>query len=447
MTFDVKNINSATISATFEISKDELAKQVQIQTNKVAKTAKIAGFRVGKVPAYLIQSRFGESIQNEARNALLQDGLKKVLADLQNEGKKNIGEPFIKQVTEDVSPEIALKIETNIALIPEFSLDKLDSCIPTFSLDPIKEEEINARLDDIVKSNHILVDVTEDRALQNDDVALFDFEGFVNNKAFEGGKGENFELHIGSKQFIPGFEEGMIGLKKGEQRDINVTFPSDYNAKHLAGKNAVFKIKLHAIKQKQDAKLDDELAKKLLPNIADATVANLKDEVKNNLQNEAKNKLYNETLKPKLIENILSNITFDLPQSIIEQEIDILLRNSLNALNENEAKQLTDLRDSDPEAFNKDIEKRREAFRQDASNSVQLTFIIDAFAKQEKVQISDQDLFNTIYYEAIMSGQNPNELLERYKQNGLLPALKMAILEDRILHILLDKNAPKSSEN
>ncbi len=252
-----------------------------------------------------------------------------------------------------------------------------------------------------------LNEITQERTLQKDDTAQIDFEGFVDGKAFEGGKGENFNLAIGSNQFIPGFEDALIGMKKGEKRTIKVTFPEQYQAKHLAGKEASFDVTLHKIKEQ--------------------------------LEMEQKTEIYNKELKEKLVEILLKNISFDLPDLIVEQEMDILFRNALSQLKPEEFDKIKNNQDED--------KKQRETHKDEARKSVQITFIMDALAKKYNIAINDNEVLQTIYYEAMMMGQDPKATLEHYQKNNLVPAIKMTMLEDRVLHYLLDKKFEESKAN
>ncbi|MCF6201522.1 MAG: trigger factor, partial [Hydrogenimonas sp.] len=239
-------------------------------------------------------------------------------------------------------------------------------------------------------------------------------------------------------QFIPGFEEQMKGMKKGEQKRIKVTFPEDYGNKDLAGKEVEFDIKLHDIKAKQPVKIDDELAKKLLPGDEEATLEKLEKEVKEQIRSEKLSKIYNEELKPKLVEALVEKFTFDLPQSVVEQEIEMALRNKVQQMNEEE---LEELRNSEEK-----VKELRESLREDAQKSVKATFIIDALARKEGVDVSEQEMMQTIYYEALSMGQDPQQTFEYYQKQNLLPAIKMAMIEDRLLTKLLNDKNEKSED-
>ncbi|RXK08756.1 trigger factor, partial [Halarcobacter bivalviorum] len=155
--------------------------------------------------------------------------------------------------------------------------------------------------------------------VKDGDFAVIDFEGFVDGVAFEGGKAEKYPLQVGTGSFIPGFEDQVIGMKYEEEKDVVVTFPKEYQAKDLAGKEAVFKVKLHEIQERKAGEITDEFAKQMLPNEKDATVDTLRDRIKEQMVAGEKATYYREDLKPKFIENLVKNINFALPKTVVEQ--------------------------------------------------------------------------------------------------------------------------------
>lgn len=427
MNLKTNKINSANVIASGTIALKDLENKIVKIATKLSKTLKIDGFRKGKVPLALVRSRYQDNIKQDAQREAVQDMLQAALKELNIAAQQVIGDPIITKFNENAEN---IDVEIKISLIPEINLDNIEQCIPEVKLPKITQKDIDARAEDIAKREAPLINAAKTKKLENGDSAVFDFEGFIDNKAFEGGKAENFELVIGSGQFIPGFEDSMLGMKAGEEKDIKVTFPENYQAKHLASKEAVFKIKLHAIKVRDKVELNDDLAKKFMPQNPEATLKDFMAEVEKQLQFEAKTKLYNEELKEKLVENFLKNILFDLPDLIVEQEMDLLFRNSLGTLSAEELKVIQ-------ESVEKAKEKR-ESFRDDAQKSVRVTFIVDSLAKQKEIVVQDNEVFQTLYYEAMMMGQNPEEVIEYYKNNNLFPAIKMAMIEDRVLHHLLD---------
>lgn len=433
MNLQTKRLDSANAVVSGVISQDVLEQKTQDVIKKIAKSVKIDGFRKGKVPAHLIQSRYKDQIDKDSKQEAVQDLLQAGLKDLGIEPQAMLGNPLISKFE---SKDNTIDVEIKISTTPEFSLDKVEGYVPEVKLKSVSAKEIDERLAEIAKSRAPLSEVTQDRALQKDDTAVIDFEGFVDGKAFDGGKAQNFNLTIGSNQFIPGFEDALVGMKKGEKRDIKVTFPKDYQAAHLAGKPATFAITLHKIMQKDAVAIDEAFAKSMLGQ--DATLESLKDAIKEQLEMEHKTDLYNKELKETLLQALLKEITFDLPELIVEQEMDILFRNALNTMSKEEF-----------EALKNDEQKarqKRDSFKEDAKKSVQITFIMDALARKHNIVIQDNEALQTIYYEAMMMGQDPRAAIEYYQKNNLLPAIKMAMIEDRVLTFLLDSKLESNTD-
>ncbi len=433
MNFTTKRTNNANAIVNGSIALSKLEEKFDKVIKKIAQSVKIDGFRKGKVPAQVIKARYKDQVEQDAQQEAIQDLLDLALKELNVAPNSLIGNPMILKFDKN---EDKIDLEIKISITPSFETDNVEKYVPEVKLKAVTKAQIDERLAEIAKSRAPLSEITENRALAKDDTANIDFEGFVDGKAFEGGKGENFNLVIGSNQFIPGFEDALIGMKKGEKRSIDVTFPENYQAAHLAGKKAKFDVTLHKILQKDSTKIDDEFAKSIAG--AESSLESLKDMVKEQLEMEQKTELYNKELKEKLVEALLKNISFDLPELIVEQEMDILFRNALSQLAPEEIEKMKNNQE--------EAKKVRETHRDEACKSVQITFIMDKLAKQYNIVIQDNEVLQTIYYEAMMMGQNPKEVLEYYQQNNLVPAIKMTMIEDRVLHYLLDEKFAKSKE-
>ncbi|RDU55250.1 trigger factor [Helicobacter sp. MIT 00-7814] len=432
-TINTQKHNSANASVSGNISKKTLEEKIEGVIKKIAKNIKLDGFRKGKVPKNLIQSRYKEQIEQDSKQEAIQDLLTEGAKKLGISHTQILGNPAITKFEEK---DGQIDVEIKISLTPEFSVDKALSCVPEVKLPAVSKKQIDERLEEIAKSRAPLKEMPKTHALVKDDVATIDFEGFIDGKAFEGGKGENYNLSIGSNQFIPGFEDSLIGMKTGENKTIKVTFPKDYNAAHLAGKEAEFKVSVHKISQKELPKIDDAFAKSVLGD--SGTLEGLKDAIKEQLEVENKTNAYNKELKEKLLNALIKEISFDLPELIVEQEMDILFRNALNAIAPEEFEEIKN--------DEKKAKAKRDSFKEEAQKSVQVTFIMDALAKKNNIAISDNEVLQTIYYESMMMGQDPKAMMEYYKANNLLPAIKMAMVEDRVLNFLLDSKLEDSKK-
>ena len=423
-----KRVDNANAKVEAKIEKSDIESKTQKIAKELSKTLNLPGFRKGKVPLAIVKKRYGEKIEKDAEAEALQEVYAKALNDLGLKKEDILGEPAVTKF--DKKDEV-IETEIKISFRPEIDLEGYEEVIPEFEEPEVTDEEVENRLKELASAMAPMKKLEEDRGLQEGDIAIIDFKGYVDDKELEGGSAENFQLKIGSKQFIEGFEEQLIGMKPGESKTIEVTFPEDYHNKEIAGKKAKFDVTLKEIQVKEEPKIDDELAKKMLPNEENPTVDMLKEKIKEQIKSEKLSKLYNEELKPKLIEKLVEKFDFDLPENIVEQEIDIKLNEKLRGMSEDELKELRENPDK--------VKELRESLKDEAKKSVKATFIIDALAKKEGISVDDQEVIQTIYYEAMQMGQNPQEVLEAYKKQGLLPAIKMAMIEDKLLTHLLNK--------
>ncbi len=435
MEVTAKKTDSANVSVEARIAKSDIDRKVEKIAKDAAKQMKIDGFRPGKAPVSVVKKRLGERLVQDAEAEALREVLNTASKELELDADKIIGEPA---VTKFDRGDEEIEVELKLSLRPEFEIEGVEELVPEVKTPRVTKKEVEERIKELAEAQAPFESIEEDRGLEEGDMAVFDFEGFLDGEPFEGGKAENFELRIGSNQFIPGFEEQMKGMKKGESRRIKVTFPEDYGSKKLAGKEVEFDIRLHDIKAKQPVAIDDELAKKLLPGDENATLEKLEKEVKEQIRSEKLSKIYNEELKPKLVEALVEKFTFDLPESVVEQEIEMLLRNRVQQMSEEE---LEELRKDEQK-----VKELRESLREDAAKSVRATFIVDALARKEGVDVSEQEMMQTIYYEAMSMGQDPQQTFEYYRKQNLLPAIKMAMIEDRLLTKLLNDKNEKSKE-
>ncbi|MCX6077609.1 MAG: trigger factor [Campylobacterales bacterium] len=425
-------INSANAEIKATISMDEVNANVDKIAKSLTKTAKIAGFRKGKVPMATIKKQYGEKLVQDAEAEALRDVLSKGLEEMGISNDSLIGEPTISVFDKSADK---IEVTVKIAMRPVIEMGDYAALVKEFDKPAISDADIDERIKSLAEAQAPLVDITENRATIDGDTAVIDFEGSVDGKLFDGGAAKDFALRLGSGQFIPGFEEQVIGMKKEEEKVVKVTFPENYGGKELAGKDAEFKVKVNGIKTKEAVTIDDELAKKMLPGEEDATLEKLRALVKTQIENEELSKLYNDELKPALLELFVETFTFDLPEFVVEQEIDMALNKKAGTMSEDE---IEELRNSEEK-----LNALRDTFREDALRSVKATFIIDALAQAEKVKVHEQEVMQTIYYEAMQMGQDPQQAYEHYKKAGYIPAIQMSMVEDRVLSGLLN---PKMKE-
>ncbi len=430
MDLKTDKIDSANAKIESTITKEQIEQKETQLAQEAAKDMQIAGFRKGKVPAHVVKARYGDKLNQDAKNDALRTVYEKGIEELKIDPAQIIGEPNVKKF--DEKEDGSVEVEISIAIKPEMNITDYKELIPDFEKPQISDAEVKERIDEMLKSSASVEKIKKERPLEKGDFALFDFEGFIDNEPFQGGSAKAYTLEIGSGSFIPGFEDQMIGMKTDEEKDIVVTFPEDYHSKELAGKEATFKVTLLEIQEKViPTDIDEETLKKFLPNEESPTKELLEEKVKEQIEAEKLSKLYQEEVKPKFVEAIVEKFDIDLPENIVEQEIDMAFRNALPTMEEEEIKKYT----TDVEA----AKEKREEYRKDALDSVKLTFIVDELAKQEEITVDDQEVMQTLYFEALQSGQDPQAMIKQYEEQGLLPAVKMAIVEDRLFTKLFNE--------
>lgn len=429
MEIKTKALDSVNTLASTTISADAIKSSVEKLAKKAAKTMKVDGFRQGHVPVAVVLKRYEKELTNDAEQDVLRDVVEEAIKQA---GKKNddlIGEPIVSKFDRK---DDKIDVELTVSFKPSVDVSGYESLIPEFSNPRVLKKDIDEKKTELLKMIAPLEKVDSKRGLKVGDFAKFDFEGFVDGVAFEGGKAENYVLEIGSNQFIPGFEDGMVGIKAGGEKDINVKFPENYGAAHLAGKDAVFKVKLHEIQERKiPEKLDEEMLKTILPNEEKPTEELLEERIKEQIRQEKIYKLINEELKPKFAEAAVEKFKFDVPKNIVEQEIDMQFRNAWSTFTPDDMKKFREDKDA--------LAKKRDEYRKDAENSVRLTFIIDELARVRGVKVSDQEVVQAIYFEAYRSGQDPKAHLEMYRNQGMLPAIKMSMIEEKLFSELFNK--------
>jgi len=433
MEFNAKKTDEANAVVTATL----LAKTIDDSLTKIAKqaakTLDVQGFRKGKVPVAVVKSRYAEKLQQDAEGEALRAVLNDAMAELKIANSDLIGEPAITKFDKKENGDV--EVEIQLSARPKFDLGDYKALLPEIKTKKVTAKEIDEKLNEMAAHSAPLEKIKRKRMAKEGDFAVIDFEGFKDGVAFEGGKAEKHTLEIGSGSFIPGFEEQVIGMKYEEEKEITVTFPKDYQAANLAGADVVFKVKLHEIQEKAEPVIDDEFAKKVLPQEEGATVDMLKEKMKEQIKAEKTAKYYNEELKPAYLEALVEKIDFAVPTAVLEQEISQALNNQVRSMSEAEIKELQENKEK--------IEEMRKEATPEATKSVKATFIVDALAKAEKVEVTDQEVTQTLYYEAMMQGQDGQALIKQYQEAGYLPAIKMSMIEQKVITKLLDEKAGK----
>ena len=378
MSLQVEKLEHNMAKLTIEVSAEELEKALQGAYNKQKKNISIPGFRKGKVPRQMIEKMYGpEVFYDDAANQLIPEAYGKVYdeEDLEIVSQPKIdivqiekGKPFI------FTAEVALKPEVTLGEYKGLKVEKISN--------RVTQKEIEAKLVEEQEKNARTVSVT-DRPVQDKDEVVLDFEGFVDGVAFEGGKGENYPLTIGSGAFIPGFEEQLIGANLEEEKEVNVKFPEEYHAKDLAGKEAVFKCTVHEIKVKELPELDDEFASEVSEfETLDAYKADIKAKIKEQKIAEGKRKQ-----EDKAVEEAVANAQMDIPDAMVDTEVrqmanDFAQRLQQQGLTLDQYFQFTGMT----------AEKMTDELKPQALKRIQTRLVLEAILKAENIEISDEKI-------------------------------------------------------
>jgi len=424
-----KKIDDANVLVTAKIAKSDLEEKITRLAKEAGKQVKVDGFRKGKVPAHVVKAMYGEKLEQDAEGEAVREILDQANSELGLKPDAILGQPTFKKFekTDD-----GIEIEVELSLRPEFEPEGYAELAPKYDEQTVEDKERDERLESLIQAQAPFEKIKRKRMLRKDDMAILDFAGSIDGTPFDGGTAEDFSLRIGSGQFIPGFEDQIIGMKPEEEKVITVTFPESYHSKDLAGKEAAFEVKIKEIQEKIIPELDDELAAKLLQGEENPTVDLVKEKVAEQIKSEKISKIYNEELKPKMVAALVEKFDFALPNNIVEQEIDAKVNAKAGTMSEEE---LSTYKDNVEK-----VETLREELRGDAVDSVKATFIVDAIARKEGIEIKDEEVTQAIYYEAMMSGQDAQQVIKHYQDNNLLPAVKMGMIEDKLFSKLLGIN-------
>ncbi|HGS9245979.1 TPA: trigger factor [Clostridioides difficile] len=370
-----KEGNKVTLKITVDNNKFEAA--VNKVYNKSRNKYNIPGFRKGKAPRIVIETQYGKGIfYNDAIEILFPEVYPEAIKELDIDPIDN---PDLD--IEEISKDNGLVMVLNVEVKPEFELGNYKGIEIAKVENTVSDENVDAKLQEMVEKNARLVSV-EDKALEDGDTAIIDFEGFENGVAFDGGKGENYNLVIGSNTFIPGFEEQLVGKKAGEEVEVNVTFPEEYHSQDLAGKPVVFNVKINDVKVKELSALDDEFAK---DTSEFDSLDELKADVRAKLEEEAKNRADAET-RNSVVEKVAENTEIEIPEVMIQHQIDNML-NELNYQLQYQGFGLQQLL----EMTGRTMEELREERKEDAKKLVKSSLVLEAITKAEGIEATEEE--------------------------------------------------------
>jgi len=367
-----------------------------------------------------------ENIEQDAAGAVFKEFIDAGIKEAGIVVDTLLGQPALKKYEQKDND---LYFEVELSISPEINVDiEYKDIVPVFTKPVPDQKDVETKLEEFAKQQALFVKLKNPKAVEHGDVAVIDFKGYINDVEFEGGSAEKFNLKIGSNSFIPGFEEQLIGMDYGEERTITVTFPKDYQSEELAGKETNFIVKLHEIQEQKAETPDDAFAKKIL-NDQSATLETLKLKLAEQITSDEVSKIYMSELKPKIIEGLLSIFEFTLPSNVVEQEIDAKVSEKSRTFSEEQHKMYKEDKGKFMEL--------RESIRDEARATIKTALIVEALAKKEGIEINEQEVHAALGYQAMMTGQDAQELVKYYEDNNLMNSAKMGLTEDKLFGIML----------
>jgi trigger factor len=421
MKANVEEISSIKKKVSIEIPEDQVTKEVESFYKDLGKKAKIKGFRPGKVPRDILERYFKDYVKAEVVQKLIQDTYPQALseADLQpvsppviDPGEFEDGKPYQYSAVIEVRPDIKLEGYTGL---------KIEG-----KKEEVKDEEVEGRLKALQNLHANLKTISEARPIQAGDYVILDYEASMGGKPLEGGKAIDFTVEVGSGQFIPAFEEKLIGLKPEEEKEMEVSFPEDYGYQKWAGKTISFDVKIKEIKEKILPPLDDEFAKDLGDY---SSLEELKAKLKGEIAKEKELALERQ-LKDQAVDQLLEANPFEVPESLVEEQAKAMVSD-------------TKLRLAAQGVAFKNLgvseEKLQEDYRAMAQKQVRTFLILEKIAGQEGIAVTDEEAEGRLREMSERMHQKFDVVKRYYEKNGLLPEVKAGIIRDKTLNFLLEK--------
>ena len=372
------NVETNKYELEIEISAEDFEAAIEKAYLKARKNIAMPGFRKGKAPRRLIEKEYGEQVFFEDAVNLLYAPV--VNGAVEESGLELVTRPEV-EVTE-ISKENGVKLKATCITKPEVEVKDYKGIEVEKVVNPVTDEDINKQLDALREKN-VTVETVDDRAAENGDDVVIDFEGFKDDVAFEGGKAEDFTLSLGSGQFIPGFEDQIVGHNAGEEFDINVTFPEEYQVKELAGAPAVFKIKLKSISKKVMPELDDDMVK---DSTEFDTVDEYKADVKKKLE-EANEKHADSEVEAKIFDKVIENMTAEIPQVMFDNRVNEMI----GELEQRLAPQGISL-DLYMQYTGQTIDTVKKAYAEQAEKQVKLRLALEKIVELENIEVTEDEL-------------------------------------------------------
>jgi trigger factor len=409
-----------------EVGAERVTEALDKAFKKVSAKVNVPGFRKGKVPRSIFEAKFGvESLYQDALDILLPEVYVEAVEEA---GIDPVDRPEVD--VEQFGKGQTLKFNAKVMVKPEVTLGNYKGLEVEVADSSVSDEELGEELKRLQQRHAELV-VLEEGTAANGDVVILDFEGFVDGEAFEGGKAEKHSLELGSNSFIPGFEEQLVGLGKGDEKDVEITFPEDYHSESLKGQAAVFKVKIHDIKRKNLPELDDEFAK----DVSEFdTLEEYKQDLKTRLQ-EKKEKDLQASKETAVVEKAAAGAEVEIPSAMIESELDVMIKEFERRLRTQGMTMDIYFQFS---GQNKGMLK--EQMRDDAEKRVRNNLVLEAIAAAEKITASDEEVDAELAKLAESYQRSVEELRDIFASNGSLEGMKNDLAVRKTVDFLLESS-------
>ncbi|MBG9783992.1 trigger factor [Shouchella lehensis] len=410
---------------TFEVEADKVNDALDKAFKKVVQKVNVPGFRKGKMPRGLFEKQFGvESLYQDAIDLMLPEAYSNAVEET---GIFPVDRPEVD--VESIGKNEKAVFKATVTVKPEVKLGDYKGLEVKVPSAEVTDEDVQEEVTKLQERHAELV-VVEDGEIQNGDTAVIDFAGYADGEAFEGGTSENYSLEIGSNSFIPGFEEQLVGLKTGDEKEVEVTFPEEYHAENLAGKPATFKVKIHDVKRKELPELDDEFAKDANENVE--SLDELKAELRKTLEEQRKTESEN-AVRDALLEKAADQADITVPDAMVNTEVDRMLQEFGQRLQ--------------AQGMNLDMyfqfsgqteEDMRNQFKEDAEKRVRVNLTLEAISEVEDVQVSDEEVEEEISKMAEMYQRSADEIKALLSAQGGLDTVKGDLKMRKAIDVLVD---------
>ena len=420
MNVKIEDISSIKKKLSFEVPVETVDAEFAKAFQKLAKTAKVPGFRPGKVPRSVLERQYSGQIEAQVFEGLVSETFFKAIIDnkidavsppeVVDNGIVKAGQPFVYEAEVEVRPEIQAKDYVGLEL-------KKESLV-------VNDAEVDARLDEMRKSKAIVA-TSERTVAQMGDIAIIDFEGFVDGEAFAHGKAEGHHLELGSNTFIPGFEEQVVGLECGQTKDVEVTFPESYGNKELAGKPAVFKVTLREIKEQVLPELDEEFAK----DAGLESIEDLRTKILESITSQESDRIEKD-FRERLSDALIEANPIDLPETMVESQLEYMLQNLQNRM-QSQGMRLEDM-GINAASF-------KQIYREIAVKQVKSSLIMEAIALQENLKVEEDDIKDKLDEIIETSGAPKEMVLNFYSSDEKRRGLVSQLAEEKVVAFLSGK--------